>query len=138
MAPDLVKRPELRLAFVLQIGGSRHDPRRIDPRRAEVSPKEVRDRLLPLLRVEGRPFGGDVEALTAHVNAACLTAAETLLAWNPREREFLDRLIDRGEIAADVLVDEVGRQALIRGQPLLQWKALNVRNFKGLPGGERK
>lgn len=56
-----------------------------------------------------------------------------LLAWSPRERAFLDRLIDYGEIAPDVLVDGSDRQALIGAQPLLQWKALNVRKFKGLP-----
>ena len=42
-------------------------------------------------------------------------------------------MLDRGEIAANVLADDPARQALIRGQPLLQWKALNVRKFKGLP-----
>lgn len=136
MAPHLLTRPELRLAFVVQIAGSRHDARRIDARCVTVNLKEVRDSLLPLLRAEGRPFGGDVEALAAHVNAACLKAAESLLAWDPKEREFLERLVDHGEIAAEVLVDERDRQALIRGQPLLQWKALNVRKFKGLPAAE--
>jgi len=30
-------------------------------------------------------------------------------------------------------LDGPDRQALIGAQPLLQWKALNVRRFKGLP-----
>lgn len=130
--PDLLGRPELRLAFLVQIAGSRHDARRLDPRGATVSLKEVRDQLLPLLRVESRPFGGDVEAIATRVNAAALTVAETLLNWTRSEREFLDRLLDRGEIAAEVLADDPGVQAQIRGQPLLHWKGLNVRKFKGL------
>jgi hypothetical protein len=98
-----------------------------------VSLKEVRDQLLPLLRVENRPFDGDVDAIATSVNTAALTVAERLLDWTRPEREFLDRLLDRGEIAAEVLADAPDVQALIRGQPLLNWKALNVRKFKGLP-----
>jgi len=60
--PDLLGRPELRLAFDVQIAGGRHDARRFEPRGVTVSLKEVRDSLLPLLRVESRPFDGDVEA----------------------------------------------------------------------------
>ena len=108
-----------------------------EPRGVTVSLKEVRDSLLPLLRVESRPFDGDVEATAARVNAAALTVAENLLDWTGLEREFLDRLLDRGEIAAEVLADDPGQQALIRGQPLLHWKALNVRKFKGLPAEGR-
>ena len=130
-------RPELRLAFVVQIAEGRHDARRFEPRGVTVSLKEVRDSLLPLLRVESRPFDGDVEATAARVNAAALTVAENLLDWTGLEREFLDRLLDRGEIAAEVLADDPGQQALIRGQPLLHWKALNVRKFKGLPAEGR-
>ncbi|MBI2879769.1 MAG: nucleotidyl transferase AbiEii/AbiGii toxin family protein [Candidatus Rokubacteria bacterium] len=136
LAPDLPGRVDLRQAFVVQMAGSRHDARAVEPRRVGISLKEVREGLLPLLRIEGRPFGEDVEALATHVNAACRKAAETLLAWSPRERAFLDRLIDDGEIAPDILVDDPARQALIRAQPLLQWKALNVRRFKGLPEAE--
>jgi hypothetical protein len=131
--PDLLARPELRLAFVIQIAGSRHDARGLDPRSATVSLKEVRNNLLPLLRVESRPLEGDLDTITRSVNAATLSLAERLLAWTPAEREFLDRLLDRGEVAATVLADDPARQALIRGQPLLQWKAFNVRKFKGLP-----
>jgi hypothetical protein len=98
-----------------------------------VNLKEVRDQLLPLLRVERRPFDGDVNAIATSVNTAALTVAESLLDWTRSEREFLDRLLDRGEVAATVLADDPARQALICGQPLLQWKALNVRKFKGLP-----
>ena len=84
--PDLLARPELRLAFVVQIAGSRHDARRLDPRVVTVSMKEVRDSLLPLLRVEGRPLDGDVEATATRVNAAALTVSESLLDWTGPER----------------------------------------------------
>ena len=133
--PDLLERPAFRFAFVVQAGGSRRDLRGMDPSQAQISLREIRDSLLPLLRVEGRPFGGDMAAVTEHVNALCVEAAAKLLTWSPREREFLDRLIDHGEIAAELLTDDAARQTLIKGQPLLRWKALNVRKFRGLPLG---
>ena len=95
-----------------------------------MTPAEVRTQLLPLLRVEGRPFDGDSERLAGRPNEVCAGATERLLAWNEREREFIDRLSDRGEIVAELITDDPALQVLVREQPLLQWKALSVREFR--------
>jgi hypothetical protein len=65
------------------------------------------------------------------------TVAARLLAWSDRERAFLDRLLDHGEIAQELLTDDPAMQAAVREQPLLEWKALNVREFRrrGKSGG---
>jgi len=94
-----------------------------------VTPPEVRNQLLPLLRVGARPFDGDPERIADRLNEVCTVAAERLLAWSDGEREFMDRLSDRGEIVAELITDDPVFQALVREQPLLQWKALNVRKF---------
>ena len=60
----------------------------------------------------------------------CVAETQRLLAWNEREREFIDRLSDRGELVAELIADDRALQALVREQPLLQWKALNVRKFR--------
>jgi hypothetical protein len=79
--------------------------------------------------VEGRPFGGDPDRLAEHLNEVCTAAGERLLAWSVGEREFIDRLSDLGEIVAELITNDPAMQALVREQPLLQWKALNVREF---------
>jgi hypothetical protein len=48
------------------------------------------------------------------------------------EREFLDLLLDKGEIDSTILTADTALQERIQGQPLLEWKALNVRRHKGL------
>jgi hypothetical protein len=49
------------------------------------------------------------------------------------ELEFLERLNGAGDIAPELLTDDAAMQALIRDQPGLKWKALNVK--KRLGGG---
>lgn len=130
LAPDLLERPGFRFAFLVYASGSREDVRRLRPGDATVTAAEVRSQLLPLLRVEGRPFEGDPEQIAARLNEACTAATERLLAWSEKEREFLDRLSDHGEIVAELIADDAASQALVREQPLLQWKAQNVREFR--------
>jgi hypothetical protein len=60
------------------------------------------------------------------------------LAWSHGEREFIDRLSDDGEIVPELITDDTASQASVREQPLLRWKALNVRisgsGVDGAPG----
>ena len=130
LAPDLLGRPGFRLSFLVYAAGSRQDVRRLRPGDEPVTTAEVRNQLLPLLRVERRPFDGDPERIAGRLNDVCTAAAARLLAWSDSEREFIDRLSDRGEIVAELITDDPASQASVREQPLLQWKALNVREFK--------
>ena len=95
-----------------------------------MTPAEIRNQLLPLLRVEARPFDGDPARLAGRLNEVCAAATARLLAWSHGEREFIDRLSDHGEIVAELITDDPASQASVREQPLLQWKALNVRKFR--------
>lgn len=130
LAPDLLGRPGFRLSFLVYAAGSRQDVRRLRPGDEPVTATEVRNQLLPVLRVERRPFDGDPERIAGRLNEVCTAAAERLLAWSDSEREFIDRLSDHGEIVAELITDDPASQASVREQPLLQWKALNVREFK--------
>jgi hypothetical protein len=130
LVPDLLDRPGFRLAFLVYAAGSRQDVRRFRTEDEAVTPAEVRNQLLPLLRVEARPFHGDPERIARRLNEVCTATTKRLLAWSEREREFIDRLSDHGEIAAELITDDPAHQALVREQPLLQWKALNVRKFR--------
>lgn len=48
------------------------------------------------------------------------------------ERAFLDLLLDKGEIDSTILTADSSLQQRIQKQPLLEWKAVNVRKHKGL------
>jgi hypothetical protein len=62
----------------------------------------------------------------------CQAKLEAVLPLNDPEREFLDLLLEKGEINASVLTPDKALQQRIYSQPLLQWKALNVKRHKGL------
>jgi hypothetical protein len=55
-----------------------------------------------------------------------------VLPFTDAEREFLDLLLDKGEIDSAILTADVNLQSRIQQQPLLEWKALNVRKYKEL------
>jgi hypothetical protein len=56
---------------------------------------------------------------------------DSLLTWSGDERRFLDRLLDEGEIDAALLSADETIQDRVVAQPMLRWKAQNVREFRG-------
>ena len=48
------------------------------------------------------------------------------------ERSFLDGVLDRGEVRADLLDVESELQARIAAMPMLAWKSRHVRERHGL------
>ena len=55
-----------------------------------------------------------------------------VLPFNDAEREFLDLLLDKDVIDSTILTADKTLQKRIGQQPLFKWKALNVRQYKGL------
>jgi predicted nucleotidyltransferase component of viral defense system len=94
--PDLLGRPTLRVAFVVQAGSVREDLRAASLDVSPVAAKAVRDELLPLLRAGVRPAGEDPEHLADTLTQVRQEVTSTLLRWRREEREFLNRLMDRG------------------------------------------
>jgi hypothetical protein len=130
LIPDLLERPAFRVAFVCSIAASRADARELRPAGGAVSEAEFESELEPLLRRRGGGIGLERRALLAWITARCASALGSLLSWSDRERRFLDRLLDEGEIDAPALVDDPELQGRIAAQPMLQWKALNVREHR--------
>ena len=62
----------------------------------------------------------------------CRQALSAVLPFNDAERQFLDLLLDKGEIDSTILTADATLQKCIQQQPLLEWKALNVRQYKRL------
>jgi len=127
--PGLLEDPEFRLAFVCSIAGGRHDPRELAPTDPAPTPRAVMQQLVPMLQQGGRR-APDPEELSAQIGSRLEGAVERLLAWSPAERRFLDQLHDEGMVEAKVLHADPAVQERIRTQPMLLWKAKNVRNHR--------
>lgn len=118
----------LRMAFVVYGGMNRKDWRTVGLDDAPLSEDEVRDRLVPVLRAT--EAGAWLASATRHVED-CRKLLGIVLPLEPHEREFLDKVIDHGEIEPSLLTDDPELAGRIKVHPGLLWKAANVKRFKG-------
>jgi hypothetical protein len=125
-------RSRLRTGFVIYGAINRRDWRTVSVDDLRADPREVDRQLLPLLRGGLAPARGEVPEWTENLVADCRDLLSVVLPFEPNEREFLDRLNDRGEIAPQLLTRDVDLQETIRSHPGLRWKAINVRKHRGL------
>jgi hypothetical protein len=95
----------------------------------DFDPMELKNALVPVLRVR-TPTDGPQDAWPETLLAQCRAALAVVLPLAPKEREFLDALLDRGEIVPSLLTSDAALADRIRRHPGLQWKALNVREFR--------
>jgi predicted nucleotidyltransferase component of viral defense system len=126
---DDLDRERLRLAFVVYGAMSRRDWRTVATSDVDFDIADLEQRLIPTLRASGVEsirkdhFGRDLVE-------DCRNFLAGLLPFTDAEMEFLNRVLDKGEIDPELLTDDEDLQDRIRRHPLLEWKALNVREFK--------
>lgn len=125
-------RDRLRIAFVVYGAMDRKDWRRISVADVDLDVAELAGQLVPALHASA--IQGPVEATTygEMLVRECRQGISTVLPFTDAEGAFLDLLLEKGEIDASILTDDRSLQIRIQSQPLLEWKALNVRRHKGL------
>ena len=131
IAPDLLARPGFRMAFVCSIAASRHDCRSLEVPAAPLDGRAIARELEPMLRRTAEGGVPDCDELMEWIDGKLRPARESLLAWSQDERRFLDRLLDEGEIEPERLHPDPTVQQRVRMQPMLRWKAQNVREHRG-------
>jgi len=122
-------RERLRLAFIVYGAMSRRDWRTVAPSDVDFDIADLEQRLIPTLRASGVEsirkdhFGKDLVE-------DCHNFLSGLLPFTDAEMEFLNRVLDKGEIDPELLTADKDLQDRIRRHPLLEWKAVNVREFR--------
>jgi hypothetical protein len=97
-----------------------------------VVPRELRQKLMICL--PRGYFGGKdgIEPWIEETVAFCRERFAFLLDLTETERDFLDGVLDRGEVNADLLDTSPDLRARISAMPMLAWKCRNVRQYRGL------
>lgn len=121
---------KLRLAFVIYGGINRKDWRALSVDDVSVDVAEADTMLLPLLRGRDAPDRNDLPAWTKALVADCHKLLSMVLPLADNEREFIERLNDKGEIAPEVLTADERLRRIIATHPGLLWKAQNVRTYR--------
>ncbi len=122
----------LRLGFVVYGGINRRDWRTVSTADVTADVNEVQMELVPMLRADLAPARRDVGAWVSKLVAECRERLSLVLPLNDQELEFLRRLNEEGEIAAELLTTDPAMQATVREHPAVKWKALNARKHRGL------
>jgi predicted nucleotidyltransferase component of viral defense system len=122
-------RDRLRLAFVVYGAMSRIDWRTVAPNDVDFDIADLEQRLLPTLRATGRESKRR-DHFSKGLVKDCRNFLAGLLPFTKVEMKFLNRVLDEGEIVPKLLTADKDLQNRIRRHPLLEWKAVNVREYK--------
>ena len=76
---------------------------------------------------------GEIEAWIEETVSLCREKFAFLFDLSEKEREFLDRVLDHGEVDAGLLDVDPEVRSRIEAMPMLAWKTRYVRRHRG-PG----
>ena len=130
---DALEKERLRIAFVAYGGMNRKDWRTVSIEDVDFDSAELTKLLVPTLQVRKTVEQVSSAECGARLVSECRAGLSAVLPFTDSERAFLDLLLDRGVIDSKILTPDPLLQERIQRQPLLEWKALNVRRYKGLP-----
>lgn len=121
---------KLRLGFVLYGAMNRKDWRTVSTDDIDYEKSELENQLVPVIRqqfiTENMPVNWAKEMIQQCKDALCI-----VLPFKDNETAFLNAILDHGELKPKLLTDDAEMIERIKGHPLLQWKAVNVKKHKG-------
>jgi predicted nucleotidyltransferase component of viral defense system len=119
----------LRIAFVAMGAMNRIDWRMVCPESLSYDAREIGERLVPVLRTPH--LSRDARAWAHELLSECRERLVRVLPLRSEEREFLDRLLDHGELRPELLTADESLAERLRIHPALLWKSRNVRMWRG-------
>jgi hypothetical protein len=122
----------LRLAFVIYGAMNRKDWRTVSLDDVAFEVAELQNHLIPLLRRDYLTNTGEPGILGNRLLEECRQALDVVLPLSKTEMEFLNQLLEKGEINPSLLTTNKELAEGISRHPLLVWKALNVRQHKSI------
>jgi len=129
---DNLENDRLRIGFVVYGAMNRKDWRTVSIEDVDFDVVELTRLLIPTLHVRETKGHGSPAEYGARLVKECREGLSAVLPFTDSERAFLNLLLDKGVIDSTLLTTDVSLQRRIQGQPLLEWKAFNVRQHKGL------
>lgn len=129
-AHQLLTRPgldaeRLRIASVAYGAMGRRDWRTVTLDGVAMDPGDADRRLLPLLRRSNAPTRRDLPGWCTRLVDECRERLSLVLPLRSHEREFIDGVLDRGEINPTLLTTDRELQQRIASHPALLWRALH-------------
>ena len=132
LSMDGLEQDRLRVAFVTYGGMNRKDWRTVSIEDVDFDTAELARLLIPTLHLHERNEQASPAEYGTRLVRECREGLSAVLPFSGPERAFLDLLLDRGVVDPTLLTSDASLQRRIQSQPLLEWKALNVKLHHGL------
>jgi predicted nucleotidyltransferase component of viral defense system len=123
---------KLRLAFTVYGAMSRKDWRTISIDDVVFDINELKNQLIPTLNVNKSQYIKDINKFGQLLVTECKILLSKVLPFRSKEIEFLNLILEKGEIKPNILTNDEKIAEQITKQPMLKWKAFNVKKHKGL------
>lgn len=120
----------LRAGFVVYGAMNRKDWRTISLDDVGFDGRELQNQLLPVLRQSEAPTGRDIDAWTCTLVDECREGLGAIWPISEPHREFIDRLLEYGEVRPELVASEPEQIDRIASHPGLLWKAKNVKAYR--------
>jgi len=125
-----IKKDYLRIAFVVYGAINRKDWRTVSIEDLDFGIAELSRQLMPTLNIEILKKNTSPAQFGEKLLNNCRKSLSLVLPLKDKEMEFLNHLLDNGEIVPSILTSDKTLIRKIKKQPLLEWKALNVKQYK--------
>jgi hypothetical protein len=126
----LLDADKLRLAFVVYGAINRKDWRTVKSDDVGFDLRDLENQLVPVLRSDALSHVVDRVTWAQSLVDECRSGLCAILPFQSNEREFLDLLLDHGDVRPELLTTDSEMQERIGTHPGVLWKALNVRKHK--------
>ena len=133
----LLDQVKLRIAFIVYSAMSRKDLRTISVEDVDFDSKELANELIPVLREGANKIAGKASEYRRKLVDDVRAGLSRILPLTEAQVDFLNLLLDKGEIESSLLTSDTELQARITHHPGLLWKVFNVKEWRRLnPGHE--
>ena len=126
-----LERDRLRIGFVVRGAMNRIAWRTVPVDNVDFDAAQLARQLIPKLRVRAAEVESKPMEYGTHLVVECREGLSAVLPFGDNERALLDLLLDKGVVDSTILTSD-GVLQRIQRQPLLGWKAINARRYKGL------
>jgi len=126
----LLDSDKLRLAFVIYGAINRKDWRTVKSDDVGFDLRDLENQLVPVLRSDALSHVVDRKTWARSLVDECRLGLSAVLPFQNNEIEFLDLILDHGEVRPDLLTADPDMQERISTHPGILWKVLNVKKHK--------
>jgi hypothetical protein len=122
----------LRIGFLVYGAMSRKDWRTISIDGIKFDVSDLENQLLPTLHTQTIGSREEIIKYSNKLEAECRKMLTKILPFEDNELAFLNLVLDHGEIDPSLITSDSVLRKKIQDQPMLKWKARNVRQYKRL------